>query len=117
MSAWAGGASTAAAAESAAASAVTFKGFTGVPPSISPRRLTIKSLRSPELASIDDGRFLALRDRSGELLLVADPLELLECLVQAGAEARPRSERRRQLTHALDDADGLVVDGSFGVTA
>src|SRR5690606_27864481 len=52
---------------------------------------------------------LGSRDGRREFLLVDLDLQLLERFVEAGAEALARCERRREVPHALDDADGVVV--------
>ena len=46
-----------------------------------------------------------LGDRPREALLVADPLQLLQRLVEARAKPLAGGEGRRQVLHALDDAD------------
>src|SRR3954469_18351484 len=87
-----------------------------VPPSISSRRLPIKSRRHTFwLTSVDYGRFLALGDRPGEFLLDADALELVQRLVQTGTQRLARGEGGGKGLHALDDADRLVVLGALRV--
>src|SRR6476620_702211 len=81
-----------------------------------PRWLPIKS---PGLrfwcVSVDDDSILVFRDGSGRQLLVADALQILQCFVEAGPQGLARRERRGQVLHALNDTDGLVVLGAFGV--
>src|SRR5215218_8580106 len=87
-----------------------------VPPSISSRRLPIKSRRHTFWSiSVDYGGFLALGDGPGEFLLNADALELVECLVQTGAQWLAGGEGRGQVLHSLNDPDGLVVRGALGI--
>ena len=47
------------------------------------------------IGSVDDGGFLALGDRQGQFLLVADPLELIQGLVQTSPEPAARCEGGR----------------------
>src|SRR5258707_13407783 len=65
--------------------------------------------------SIDDRGFLALGDGPGEFLFVADALQLLQGVVQAGADLAAGGEGGRQLAHALDDADRLVMDRAIRI--
>src|SRR3954465_928257 len=115
MTAWAGGASSDAAPDSATATVVTINDFTVVSSDLT-RRATIKPPGCVFwLALGDDSGFLAFRDRPCEFLLVADPLQLVESFVESRSEPLARCERRRQVLHALDDADRLVVHRAFGV--
>lgn len=65
--------------------------------------------------SVDDDGVLVFGDGPGRLLLIADPLQLLEGLVEAGPQSLARRERGGQVFHALDHADALVVLGALGV--
>src|SRR6266581_5268061 len=49
-------------------------------------------------------------DRLGQPLLVADPLQGLDRLVEPGSEPGAGGEGGREVLHALDHADGLVMD-------
>src|SRR5215217_2455741 len=115
MAAWAGGASSDAAPDSASAIVVTINDFTVVSSDLT-RRATIKPPgRAFLLALGDDSGFFAFRDRPREFLLVADPLQFVESFVESGSEPLARCERRRQVLHALDDPDRLVMHRTFGV--
>src|SRR5215831_14420715 len=58
---------------------------------------------------IQDRFRLPDRHRLGEPLLVADLLKLLQGLLHTRPEPGAGGEGGRQVPHALDDADGLVV--------
>src|SRR6476620_203329 len=114
--AWAGGAASDAAAVSTAVAIASFIDFIVVPSSIPTRWLPIKPVdRWFWRVSVDYGRFLAFGDRPGQLLLVANSLQLFQRLVEARTQPLAGGERRRQVLHSLDDADGLGVLGALGV--
>src|SRR5271166_3513729 len=77
----------------------------------------IWSSQRPASGSIDYRGFLALGDGAGQLLLVADALQLLQGLVESRTDLGAGREGGRQLAHALDDADALVMHRAVRVAA
>jgi len=67
--------------------------------------------------SVDLCRLSAFGDGPGQFLLVTDSLELVQGLVESGAEPRRGCEAGRQMTHALNHADGFVMHRALRIAA
>src|SRR5262245_28510409 len=67
--------------------------------------------------SSDLGVALAHGDRFGQSLLIADALQFRQGFVESGAQPATGGEGGRQMPHALDDADGVVMYGVLRIAA
>src|ERR1700742_2788395 len=65
----------------------------------------------------DDRGLLVLGDRPRDSLFVADPLQLLQRLVDPRPQPPAGREGGRKVLHALDHPDGLIVHGGLGIAA